>query len=209
VIFFINAGYIALSFKLQKEAIRYFNKGLKLSPRDYQIMPIYLGLATCYRELQDHDNAVAYLKKGLNYSADRVDLDYVIMGLKQYWWATKYLSQILGLAAEDYLYVALINRYNDFKKLVQVRYLNDELNYPLKKFKKGRFAIYSYFGDISLNLKQYEESLAYFNQALNLSTKDTPIFSIYLGIGVCYRELTDYNKAISYLDKGLSSSLVQ
>lgn len=59
-----------------------------------------------------------------------------------------------------------------------------------------------------MNLKEYEESINYANEAVSIllregkgSLTESDISDLYLNIGVCYHRLADYTKALVYLEK--------
>ncbi len=202
---YIRLGYLALGLKRYQEAIGYFNRGLGLVPEDYQIFPLYLGLVTCYRELSDDTNALSFLRKSMKYFKDRAGLGYLILNLKQYEQASAYFKQILNLSVDDPLRLELMSQLNVY---LQNQHLKPISDFSPVKYNRAQHDIDIILGNIAFDFKLYQVAVGHFNRALVCPTKDSDTPFIYLMLGICCRELKDYDQAISYLDKGLSSPLL-
>jgi ribosomal protein S12 methylthiotransferase accessory factor len=66
----------------------------------------------------------------------------------------------------------------------------------------GKYYIKFYLGTCYLSLGNPDEALAYFHQALDLEPTRQDIPSIYSYIGVCFKEMEMYRKAIQALEEG-------
>ncbi|MFA4854624.1 MAG: tetratricopeptide repeat protein [Candidatus Omnitrophota bacterium] len=201
----IRLGYLALGLKRYQEAIGYFNQGLGLVTEDYQIFTLNLGLVTCYHELSDDINAVSFLRKGMEYFEGRTGLGYLILNLKQYEQASEYFKQILKLSVEDPLRLKLMSHLNEY---LQSQHLKQISDFSPVKYNIAQREVDIILGNIAFDFKLYQVAIGHFNRALKCSTEDSNTSFIYLMLGSSYRELKDYNQAISYLDKGLSSPIV-
>jgi tetratricopeptide (TPR) repeat protein len=109
---YINLGYAYLNKKNFKESSEYFNKALETAPPGYPILPAYLGLSSCYRELGDYDQAVKYLNKGLKdyplatYKKEHTDiytdLGYAYLNKKNFKESSEYFNKALETAPPGY-----------------------------------------------------------------------------------------------------------
>ena len=68
----------------------------------------------------------------------------------------------------------------------------------------GKYFIQFYLGNSHLERNDPSRALSHFSQALELSPADQDIPSIYSYMGVCYKELGDFEKALTVLAKGES-----
>ena len=66
----------------------------------------------------------------------------------------------------------------------------------------GKYFLQFYLGNCHLEQNDPQRALPHFTRALDLSPADQDIPSIYSYMGVCYKELGDYDKALSVLAKG-------
>ncbi|MFO7712972.1 YcaO-like family protein [Desulfosarcina sp.] len=66
----------------------------------------------------------------------------------------------------------------------------------------GKYFIQFYLGNCHLARSDPQTALLHFNRALGLSPTDQDIPSIYSYMGVCYKEMGDYAKALAVLAKG-------
>jgi ribosomal protein S12 methylthiotransferase accessory factor len=64
----------------------------------------------------------------------------------------------------------------------------------------GKYYIKFYLGSCSLRINEPNQSLNYFEKALDLDPKEEDIPSIYLYIGHCFKDMDQYKKAISVLE---------
>ncbi len=64
-----------------------------------------------------------------------------------------------------------------------------------------RYEVHFFLGFALERNEQPEEAMKYFNQALGLNPRDIDLSSIYCHLGVCLKDLGQYEPAIAYLDR--------
>lgn len=65
-----------------------------------------------------------------------------------------------------------------------------------------KYYLQFYLGHIYLNLGNFESALSCFKKALMLEPPDEDLASVYTYLGVCYKEMEQYQKAEKVLEKG-------
>ncbi|TFG17878.1 MAG: hypothetical protein EU533_08050 [Promethearchaeota archaeon] len=66
--------------------------------------------------------------------------------------------------------------------------------------KKGVY--YDTYGELLMNYEDYESAIAQFEKTIKLSVKEWFIPFTYIKLGICYKELENYDMALEYLMKG-------
>jgi len=61
---------------------------------------------------------------------------------------------------------------------------------------------YDSYGEILMNYEEYEKAVEQFQKAIELSSSGMFIFQTYIKLGICFKELENYELAIEYLKKG-------
>ena len=61
---------------------------------------------------------------------------------------------------------------------------------------------YDSYGEILMVFNDYELAIGKFQKALELDPNSWYIYQTFIKLGICYRELKDYDKALEYLTKG-------
>jgi ribosomal protein S12 methylthiotransferase accessory factor len=72
----------------------------------------------------------------------------------------------------------------------------------MERLLPGKYFLQFYLGTCHLSQNAPQRALAHFSRALELSPADQDIPSIYSYMGVCYKEMEDYDQALSVLAKG-------
>ena len=72
----------------------------------------------------------------------------------------------------------------------------------MERLLPGKYFIQFYLGSCHLERNDPQTALAHFSRALELSPTDQDIPSIYSYMGVCYKDLGDYDSALTVLAKG-------
>ena len=63
-------------------------------------------------------------------------------------------------------------------------------------------AYYDSYGEILMNYQEYEEAVEQFQKAIKLSGSGWFIYQTYIKLGICFKELENYELALEYLKKG-------
>ncbi|MFX0076071.1 MAG: hypothetical protein ACFE96_11550 [Candidatus Hermodarchaeota archaeon] len=63
-------------------------------------------------------------------------------------------------------------------------------------------AFYDSYGEILMNYEEYEKAAQQFQKAIKLSSSEWFIYQTYIKLGICFKELGDYQLATEYLKKG-------
>jgi tetratricopeptide (TPR) repeat protein len=58
------------------------------------------------------------------------------------------------------------------------------------------------YGEILMNFEEYEKAIKEFQKTIELASEEWYINETYIKLGICYRELEDFDLAIEYLSKG-------
>ncbi|MFX0007591.1 MAG: tetratricopeptide repeat protein, partial [Candidatus Hermodarchaeota archaeon] len=58
------------------------------------------------------------------------------------------------------------------------------------------------YGEILMFFKDYENAISEFLKVINISSGDWYLYQTNIKVGICYREIEDYENAIEYLQKG-------
>jgi len=61
---------------------------------------------------------------------------------------------------------------------------------------------YDSYGEILMNYEEYEKAVEQFQKAIELSSSGRFIYQTYIKLGICFKELKNYELAIEYLKKG-------
>ncbi len=61
---------------------------------------------------------------------------------------------------------------------------------------------YDSYGEILMNYEEYEKAVEQFQNAIKLSSSGRFIYQTYIKLGICFKELGNYELAIEYLKKG-------
>ena len=72
----------------------------------------------------------------------------------------------------------------------------------MERLLPGKYFIQFYLGSCHLERNDPQTALAHFSRALELSPTDQDTPSIYSYMGVCYKDLGDYDSALAVLAKG-------
>ena len=59
------------------------------------------------------------------------------------------------------------------------------------------------YGEILMGFEEYEQAIDHFLEALELSSEDWYIHQTYIKLGICYKELKNYDLAIENLERGI------
>ena len=66
----------------------------------------------------------------------------------------------------------------------------------------GKYYLQFYMGQIHLNQERHENAIACFNEALRHNPPDEDLASVYTYLGLCYKEMEQYDAARQALEKG-------
>ncbi|GAG95014.1 unnamed protein product, partial [marine sediment metagenome] len=58
------------------------------------------------------------------------------------------------------------------------------------------------YGEILMNFEEYEKATKEFLKTIELASDEWYINQTYIKLGICYKELENYDLAIDYLSKG-------
>ncbi|MBY8979985.1 MAG: hypothetical protein KGD72_06325 [Candidatus Lokiarchaeota archaeon] len=61
---------------------------------------------------------------------------------------------------------------------------------------------YDSYGEILMNYEEYEKAVEQFQKAIELSRSGRFIYQTYIKLGICFKELENYELAVEYLKKG-------
>ncbi|MHA1240623.1 MAG: hypothetical protein ACTSQU_07485 [Promethearchaeota archaeon] len=61
---------------------------------------------------------------------------------------------------------------------------------------------YDSYGEILMNYEEYEKAVEQFQKAIELSSSGRFIYQTYIKLGICFKELENYELAVEYLKKG-------
>ncbi len=61
---------------------------------------------------------------------------------------------------------------------------------------------YDSYGEILMNYEEYEKAVEQFQKAIDLSSSGWFIYQTYIKLGICFKELENYELAVEYLKKG-------
>ncbi len=175
---------------------------------------MYLGKIHIYRE--EHDEAYEFFK--LCYSLNKSSkcskyykmyhkaenivegLNYIEEGIykinnKKYIEGLKYFKKYCEINNEDsfskYYIASIYELFKDYDKAL--KYINESL---LDNIHSG-YLYYSKKGDILSKMKRYSEAIECYNKSLELNKN---IYYPYLGLGILYYSIEEYEKALHYFD---------
>ena len=72
----------------------------------------------------------------------------------------------------------------------------------LIEFEQDNGEYYDSYGEILMNYEEYEKAVIQFQKAIELSSNGWFIYQTYIKLGICFKELGNYELAIEYLRKG-------
>ncbi|MHA2088346.1 MAG: tetratricopeptide repeat protein, partial [Promethearchaeota archaeon] len=59
------------------------------------------------------------------------------------------------------------------------------------------------YGEILMYFEEYEQAVDHFLEALDLSSEDWYLHQTYIKLGICYKELNNFDLAVENLKKGI------
>jgi tetratricopeptide (TPR) repeat protein len=72
----------------------------------------------------------------------------------------------------------------------------------LIEFEQDNGEYYDSYGEILMNYEEYEKAVKQFKKSIELSSNGWFIYQTYIKLGICFKELGNYELAIEYLRKG-------
>jgi tetratricopeptide (TPR) repeat protein len=72
----------------------------------------------------------------------------------------------------------------------------------LIELEKDNGEFYDSYGEILMNYEEYEKAVKQFQKAIELSSEGWFIYQTYIKLGICFKELGNYELAVEYLKKG-------
>jgi tetratricopeptide (TPR) repeat protein len=72
----------------------------------------------------------------------------------------------------------------------------------LIEIEKDNGEYYDSYGEILMNYQEYAKAVEQFQKAIKLSGSGWFIYQTYIKMGICFKELEDYELAVEYLKKG-------
>jgi len=204
-------GKIALEYEDYNKAIEYFNKAYQTNPKNVDTL---VEIGKIYLLYGDLDSAVEYfceyIKKNPN-GKYKIILDAIekskneiqvynsieeglnLLKMKKYVEALKYFNKITKLIQNDeyshYYKAVIFENFEEYGKALK------EIEKALENSKNCLF--YSKKGDILKYLKQYDEAITQYHNALKYNN-ECPY--VYLGLGQLYFERGEYEKASECFD---------
>ena len=182
------AGECYYKLGYTKEALKYFNLGLKNSKRiDFTdgIVSCQSGIGKLYREMGRYDSSIFYYRQAIEIDKSRNRLDKL---------AIRY-SHIGGVYKDWGKYEEAFNYY---KMSLEIT----EKLVPRSKNGEDLAMCYNNIALIYLKFKDYENAKQYLTQALSLdkeySTKETTSTHIE-NLGMVFLNQNEYQKALQYL----------
>ncbi len=162
-----------------QKAITYYLKSLEILEKNYdknieQIGGLYINIAKTSKDIGDYNGLLKYVKKALKIAKDK---------------------NIPVLKAVSYEYIG--NYYFNFKNNIDSSLYF--YNKGLRAFSPPRASLLNGIGLAYEQIKEFDKSLKYYNQALELAIKTEDIFSeaqLTLNIALIYSYKKDFKTAI-------------
>ncbi|MFX0003755.1 MAG: tetratricopeptide repeat protein [Candidatus Hodarchaeota archaeon] len=111
---------------------------------------------------------------------------------------------------------ALIEKYPDNNDLLNykafwLQYLNRkgeslELIQKLIESAPQNAAYHDTYGEILMYFADHEHAIEEFQKSIEISSDDWYVYQTYIKLGICYKELENYDLAIEYLQRGIKST---
>ena len=111
---------------------------------------------------------------------------------------------------------SLLNKYPDDNDLLNykacwLQYLNRkeeslEISQKLIENVPDNATYHDTYGEILMYFNEHEHAIEEFLKAIDISSDDWYVYQTYIKLGICYKELENYDLATEYLQKGIEST---
>ena len=199
--YYMNKGRECKKNEKYNDAIKYYNKAIKLNPKCWRA---YNNIGICYKELKEYEKAFKYFNKAIDIAPDS-PIPYANRGnlydlLKKYDEALSDYNKALELDNDNpkCIFEILTNRGDTYRLLGKYDEALKDLNKAVELNKENHCAPYENRGYCYKNMGKYKEAIEDFTKALELAPENIEIY--YEEIGQCYTELGDYKKGLFYLN---------
>tara|TARA_B110000003_G_scaffold144596_1_gene145674 strand:+ start:2347 stop:6684 length:4338 start_codon:yes stop_codon:yes gene_type:complete len=218
----VYKNYMALKFNKSLSEVFGENKLNEESLKD--LKQIAKGLATCYEELDDYENAATNYKLLIPHTPDssynHAHLAYCCLKLKQYEDSEKYFSKAIEISSNNIWafswYAETLRNQNKIDEAIEV--LNEGIeNNP--KQPSGQMSIFWLFrtkGEVLRGLEKWEEAIESYLKASKIDSSDAFTFlrlgfayfntknyhESYNSFELCQEKNSDYKDANIYYHKG-------
>ncbi|GAH61740.1 unnamed protein product, partial [marine sediment metagenome] len=111
---------------------------------------------------------------------------------------------------------SLLKKYPDDNDLLNykacwLQYLNRkeeslEISQKLIENVPDNATYHDTYGEILMYFNEHEHAIEEFLKAIDISSDDWYVYQTYIKLGICYKELENYDLATEYLQKGIEST---
>jgi tetratricopeptide (TPR) repeat protein len=200
-ILFMLKSRILLELNKYQESIELIDKAISIVPNKVEL---YLSKSAVLMYFNEYPKLLDLLDKMLG-KFPKIEKDLKMKKASVY--------KLLGnLDAGFKIVDELLEKYPDDKDLRNFKaywyqYLNkkDEalkIIEELIESEQNNGAYYDSYGEILMNYQEYEKAIEQFQKAIGLSSSGWFIYQTYIKLGICFKELENYELAIEYLRKG-------
>ncbi|MFW9820415.1 MAG: hypothetical protein ACFFE5_12460 [Candidatus Thorarchaeota archaeon] len=183
------------------KAIREIDHAIKMDPRN---VDLHYSKSKILYNNGEYKKVLAYLDKMLiDFPQEdkniRVKRAYILKEMKDVKTGLEIINDLLVKYPEDddlLNYKAFWLQYLN-KKEESISIIQDVLERA-----PNNATYHDSYGEILMFFKEYEKAIGEFLKVININSDDWYLYQTNIKLGICYREIEDYKKAIEYLQRG-------
>ncbi len=183
------------------EAIREIDKAIKMDPKN---VDLHYSKSKILYDNGEYRQVISYLDKMLiDFPKEEKNIQvkraYILKEMKDVKTGLQIINNLLLKYPEDddllnykAFWLQYLNRKEESIKLIQ----------ELIKRAPNNATYHDSYGEILMFFKEYENAIGEFLKVININSDDWYLYQTNIKVGICFREIEDYDKAIEYLQKG-------
>ncbi|MFX1410763.1 MAG: hypothetical protein ACFFA6_10440 [Promethearchaeota archaeon] len=183
------------------EVLQAIDKSIKLNPED---MDLYYSKSKILINVNRYREALNLFDKMLeDFPKEEKDIQvkkaYVLKEMRNVEAGLEIIEELIEKYPEDNdllnykaCWLQYLNRKEESLEIIQklIERVPDNATY------------HDTYGEILMFFNKYENAIEEFLKAMEISSKDWYTYQTYIKLGICYKELENYDLAVEYLEKG-------
>ncbi len=184
-----------------KEGLKEINKAIKLNPKDIELHNSKVRILMYYDQYPEVLNVLDDLLEIFPENEKDIQMKKASV-----------LKKMRNINGGMEIINDLIKKYPEDNDLLSYKaywfqYLNKEqeafeIMEKLTKIKPEQGIYHDTYGEILMNFGYYDNAINEFSRAIEIESKGNFIYQTYIKLGICYKELENYELAVENLNKG-------
>ena len=187
------------------KALREIDKAIKLNPNK---LDLYYSKSKILIDIGEHKNVLSILDKMLiDFPQEEKNIQikraYALKEMKNIESGLEIIETLLEKYSDDNdllnykaFWLQFLNRKKESLNVIQnlIEIVPDNATY------------HDTYGEILMFFNEHEQAIEEFLKAIEISSDDWYVYQTYIKLGICYKELENYDLATEYLQKGIEST---